>query len=78
MHGRGDIVKEKPATTLFQGQAGTTRLGVVQYRGGELAIIYNGEVMGLRRWSPGTSRHVSKRSSASLAKAATGGSISLH
>jgi hypothetical protein len=53
MRQRGDIVKERPAVTLFQGQAGSTRLDLVQYRGGELAIIYNDEVMGLRRWRPG-------------------------
>jgi len=53
MRRRGETVKERPAVTLFQGQAGTTRLGLVQYRGGDLAIICNDEVMGMRRWSPG-------------------------
>jgi len=53
MRRRGETVKERPAVTLFQGQAGAIRLGLVQYRGGDLAIICNDEVMGLRRWSPG-------------------------
>ena len=53
MRRRGDIVKEKPAVTLFQRQTGTVRLGVVQYQGGELAIICNDEVIGMRRWGAG-------------------------
>jgi hypothetical protein len=53
MRRRGENMKERPAVTLLQSQAGTTRLGLVQYQGGDLAIICNDEVMGMRRWSPG-------------------------
>jgi hypothetical protein len=53
MRRRGENVNERTAVTLFQRQAGTTRLGVVQYRGGELAIICNNEVIGMRRWRSG-------------------------
>jgi hypothetical protein len=48
-----DNPDEKPSVTLFQRQTGTTRLGVVQYRGGDLAIICNDEIMGMRRWGAG-------------------------
>lgn len=53
MSERVENVKERPTVTLFQGQAGSSRLGLVQYRGGDLAIVCNDEIIGRRRWSPG-------------------------
>lgn len=53
MRRRGEKMKQRPAVTLFQRQAGSSRLDIVQYEGGDLSIICDDEVIGMRRWRPG-------------------------
>jgi len=48
-----NFVKTPHPTMLIQRQAGTTRLGVVQYRGGDLAITSDDEILAVRRWGAG-------------------------